>query len=1502
MFNRLIKAAWKPYQGKGKRTGAPGHYEYDYDESKPWTAKEVAEYREFTRDKDGPSPHQRHEYQRAKQQWKARVADLHSRPMVEPHHSMRMLSNAFLWEEMNPREHTYWHAYQRAQHHGPLSHPEDAPPGMGTHVYHPYDQIRAEYERRKETGEFVPQRTRQEPMTKKQAKESYLEILEAFPAGSTGPRWILWQEVADLLHDITGMNPNAVDAVINSKVKRHPDKPTKAKPVYYLPGWGLMQLAPEFRTERSPQEMKPGEQMGLFEMSFSQLVKSTYQGKGKRTGSPGHYKYDYDEPKGKKPFGIEPQLDGSFRLFHRKSEGYIELFHPWTAEKALEIANDIGDDIPLDVTWRQKYFRRFNRLSRVVPCSTCRAKVGQTCRRNSGHNTWLEEPHAARKDLFDAWLLAKDPHPEWAGSQPAPKEQMGLFEMSLSDLTKSAYQGKGKRTGSPGNYKYTYDDDDEPKGQKPCGDCFEANGRYFMQHMNNNPSLRLVHGEVTGQGGAVEGVNFAHAWVEDLEKEVVIDKSNGNTQVMPTFDYYILGAIGHNNNVFKYDHDQFVKQVVKHKHWGPWDLKTEKSMSFGQLVKSKPYQGKGKRTGTPGHYEYDYGEEGLFTEKKPRERYELEDTNPHNISEVIKWTLKEQPGDPRPHGPEGRKSGYSTSDFTDKWVVLSYNDYEGKAKDRKAHEVQKLRGIVSRLERLGYVAHWGRFGSDTNKVLVGRKLSAEKKAKASQQDLFRGLWRILELFKARPHKYIRRVPKPGGGYRYYYAESALAREVEAGEEVYVGDKKVEVAHVSDDSIRITIDGGESRTISHDEWYALIEPHYKEVHKSAEKRARQALRAVYRHVPKRLLKELRGETDAERFEDLKKRMPQVYAKLQKSFRRAGISPQRAKEILSSALERRGWNEDARATLIGQTLLSSGGAWALSNFRCIARGATSLAGGDKVEAGHVEAAADLLRPKTTKSDPNKDFIQLAKQAEKQLKKLTKALEKATADPSKSGGVLAQLLASDAIQRLDVLQKAYPGVRANQVVLDVDDALRKVPSVSPRDKPIQRGSDATFFVAGENGGPQRVNCHYKLIEAQAAVPSHNPEDFSQNEKYPEGLQERPYHTDKTLQQGVRDNAQRMEPDFLINTNPDATNGPPVMTADNIVLGGNSRAMSIQRVFMDGGESMEKYKDSLRKNIADFGLQEQDIDAMKQPMLVRVVEPEDTGDANLKLLVRQMNENFTKALDPRAMQVAQGRRIDDATLNSLADSMGDETLRAFLMTSRAKPFLTSLRRIGLIDKRNENQYFQRRTSQLNSDGVTLVQRVLVGKVVGDPDLLSDTLPKTVEALGDSVPFMIQAEQGGKGYNIREDLRHALGAFNELAERGELPSKTATGKQLETQVASAKEHLRDMFREDHPVLQSDPDGTPSKASQLLDVLFTRRGKQQMSRVFRRYATQAQLNPEGAGLGLIAEKTSAQVFRDSMVLTAKAEKEEAVQKKEEEHRKEKIAASLWFGGMVRAGG
>jgi len=117
------------------------------------------------------------------------------------------------------------------------------------------------------------------------------------------------------------------------------------------------------------------------------------------------------------------------------------------------------------------------------------------------------------------------------------------------------------------------EDRDIAKIPKSCkgGDCYCASGRYVMSHGFSNPNLKLVHGEVTGQG-KIQGIKYGHAWIEDGEE--VIDVSGGRFLKLPKVIYYAIGRI-EEDKVFKYDVRQVIDKTSETGNWGPWDLQTK---------------------------------------------------------------------------------------------------------------------------------------------------------------------------------------------------------------------------------------------------------------------------------------------------------------------------------------------------------------------------------------------------------------------------------------------------------------------------------------------------------------------------------------------------------------------------------------------------------------------------------------------------------------------------------------------------------------------------------------------------------------------------------------------------------------------------------------------------------------------------------------------------------------------------------------------------------------
>ena len=133
---------------------------------------------------------------------------------------------------------------------------------------------------------------------------------------------------------------------------------------------------------------------------------------------------------------------------------------------------------------------------------------------------------------------------------------------------------KDKRTNKQkGIFKESVDDH---------GDCYEANGRTFMDL--KSPTAKLVHADITPRLGKMTGRTYGHAWIEDGDK--LVDHTTGSTimDLIGGFDDMpgenvssksILYGIADPKNIKKYDTKAFADMIRKHKHWGPWSDRTD---------------------------------------------------------------------------------------------------------------------------------------------------------------------------------------------------------------------------------------------------------------------------------------------------------------------------------------------------------------------------------------------------------------------------------------------------------------------------------------------------------------------------------------------------------------------------------------------------------------------------------------------------------------------------------------------------------------------------------------------------------------------------------------------------------------------------------------------------------------------------------------------------------------------------------------------------------------
>jgi hypothetical protein len=320
-----------------------------------------------------------------------------------------------------------------------------------------------------------------------------------------------------------------------------------------------------------------------------------------------------------------------------------------------------------------------------------------------------------------------------------------------------------------------------------------------------------------------------------------------------------------------------------------------------------------------------------------------------------------------------------------------------------------------------------------------------------------------------------------------------------------------------------------------------------------------------------------------------------------------------------------------------------------------------------------------------------------------------------------------------------------------------------------------EAKAATSGGYGSPtqvltsnQNLPGKYRVVEADSLIPSHDAGTFAQNPKYPAGVQERTYHTSKEAQARVIQQAQNYDPNYTINTNPDAVNGPPVVTKDGIVLGGNSRTMSTQRLYASG--KGDAYKNELARQAQTFGLDPQQIAKMKRPVLVREVTPQG-GVEGMRQLGADLNKSMTGALGVSEKAVSAGRSISPETLDAIGgmrDQIGEQATLRDVLRQHGKQVLDMLARDGAVTDRERPALVDTTSGGLSEEGKTFAERALLGSVVDDPVLMENAPKSVLDKVGGSLGDLVKLGSRDDEWNILPLVREALADHAEMASSGQ--------------------------------------------------------------------------------------------------------------------------------------
>ena len=205
-----------------------------------------------------------------------------------------------------------------------------------------------------------------------------------------------------------------------------------------------------------------------------------------------------------------------------------------------------------------------------------------------------------------------------------------------------------------------------------------------------------------------------------------------------------------------------------------------------------------------------------------------------------------------------------------------------------------------------------------------------------------------------------------------------------------------------------------------------------------------------------------------------------------------------------------------------------------------------------------------------------------------------------------------------------------------------------------PIATGTESVISVPGGKDIPTK----YVLMDLNHVAASNN--YFSggprSEPRYPVGLQPRAYTSQSSNDFKVRDMAQQRKAGYYMQ-HPDATSGAPVVTPDGIAINGNGRVMSLQLAASQGDYGW--YKDELKKQAAQLGINPADVDRVQHPVLVRMV-PMDAESAEAKEFARAGNITTTQQDSPTRTGASLGGLIDNDVLKNI-NIEGDDTLSDF-------------------------------------------------------------------------------------------------------------------------------------------------------------------------------------------------------------------------------------------------
>ena len=322
----------------------------------------------------------------------------------------------------------------------------------------------------------------------------------------------------------------------------------------------------------------------------------------------------------------------------------------------------------------------------------------------------------------------------------------------------------------------------------------------------------------------------------------------------------------------------------------------------------------------------------------------------------------------------------------------------------------------------------------------------------------------------------------------------------------------------------------------------------------------------------------------------------------------------------------------------------------------------------------------------------------------------------------------------------------------------ATAEVEAVMARMISIEDSSDLSGYPQGKKtavytDSGKKIPVQYRVVSADDLIASHDAGALEINPGYPTALQPRDRERVMMRQQVTR-MSNTLRPEDLADGR-NLNQGAPLIRNDGVVLNGNGRTIAIQRAQARNKERATAYRDYLVENAATFGLSKEEVESVKNPVLVREVQG-DISDVQMQDIIGSTTGGARMGASEAAQ--ADAEKITYAMLDAyVPNDKGD------LTTAANRNFVAGI--LHKVVGNGEMNAYLDKDGHVNADGIQRVKRALFACAYGDDELVAkmsestdDDIRNVSNGMMSAAPMMARLSVK-KGVPYVKELQDAIGA-----------------------------------------------------------------------------------------------------------------------------------------------